>query len=124
MIHAESSPAQLPVVVGFDDVNLAFGSTPALVHVSFSMRAGETRVVLGAAGSGKTMLLKSAVGLVAPDSGHISLFGEEVTGRKESQLYDVRSKLGTIPPRAMEGLAASDGIPVTKVMYSSSNELI
>jgi len=96
MIHAESSPAQLPVVVGFDDVNLAFGSTPALVRVSFSMRAGETRVVLGAAGSGKTMLLKTAVGLVKPDSGHISLFGEEVTGRKESQLYGLRSKVGIL----------------------------
>ncbi len=87
--------AQQPVV-RFDDVNLAFGDTPALVHLSFSMQAGETRVILGAAGSGKTMLLKTAVGLVAPDSGHISLFGEEVTGRKESQLYDVRSKVGIL----------------------------
>jgi phospholipid/cholesterol/gamma-HCH transport system ATP-binding protein len=87
--------AQQPVV-RFDDVNLSFGETHALVHLSFTMRAGETRVVLGAAGSGKTMLLKTAVGLVAPDSGHISLFGEEVTGRKESQLYDVRSKVGIL----------------------------
>jgi phospholipid/cholesterol/gamma-HCH transport system ATP-binding protein len=89
-------PAAQQPVVSFEDVNLAFGNTPALVHVSFSMRAGETRVVLGAAGSGKTMLLKTAVGLVRPDSGHISLFGEEVTGRKESQLYDVRSKVGIL----------------------------
>jgi phospholipid/cholesterol/gamma-HCH transport system ATP-binding protein len=96
MTQAASLPAQLPVVVGFDDVNLAFGDTPALVHLSFSMRAGETRVVLGAAGSGKTMLLKTAVGLIAPDSGHISLFGEEVTGRKESQLYELRSKVGIL----------------------------
>jgi phospholipid/cholesterol/gamma-HCH transport system ATP-binding protein len=87
--------AQQPVV-RFDDVNLSFGETHALVHLSFTMRAGETRVVLGAAGSGKTMLLKTAVGLVAPDAGHISLFGEEVTGRKESQLYDVRSKVGIL----------------------------
>ncbi len=83
-------------VVRFDDVNLAFGETPALIHISFSMRAGETRVVLGAAGSGKTMLLKTTVGLVSPDSGHIYLFGEEVTGRKESQLFDVRSKVGIL----------------------------
>jgi len=96
MTNAQSLPAQLPVVVGFDDVNLAFGNTPALVHLSFSMRAGETRVVLGAAGSGKTMLLKTAVGLIKPDSGHISLFGEEVTGRKESQLYELRSKVGIL----------------------------
>src|SRR5436305_14029862 len=90
------STRQLPAVVEFNDVNLTFGNTHALVHVSFSMRAGETRVVLGAAGSGKTMLLKTAVGLVRPDSGRISLFGEEVTGRKESQLYDVRSKVGIL----------------------------
>lgn len=96
MTQAESSPAPPPVVVEFEDVNLAYGTTPALVHLSFSMKAGETRVVLGAAGSGKTMLLKTAVGLVKPDSGHISLFGEEVTGRKESQLYGLRSKVGIL----------------------------
>src|SRR5665213_773668 len=96
MTLAEPLPAQLPVAVGFDDVTLAFGDVPALVHISFSMRAGETRVVLGAAGSGKTMLLKTAVGLITPDSGHISLFGEEVTGRKESQLYELRSKVGIL----------------------------
>lgn len=88
--------AAQPPVLRFDDVNLSFGETPALVHLSFAMRAGETRVVLGAAGSGKTMLLKTAVGLVAPDSGHISLFGQEVIGRKESQLYGVRSKVGIL----------------------------
>jgi phospholipid/cholesterol/gamma-HCH transport system ATP-binding protein len=77
-------------------VNLSFGEAPALVHLSFTMQAGETRIVLGAAGSGKTMLLKTAVGLVAPDSGHISIFGEDVTGRKESELYDVRSKVGIL----------------------------
>ena len=42
------------------------------------------------------MLLKTAVGLIQPDSGHISLFGEEVTGRKESQLYELRSKVGIL----------------------------
>jgi len=91
-----ATPTAQQPVVRFDGVNLTFGDTLALVHLSFTMRAGETRVVLGAAGSGKTMLLKTAVGLVAPDSGHISLFGEEVTGRKESQLYDVRSKVGIL----------------------------
>ena len=91
------TPVNAPApVVRFDDVNLAFGDTPALVQLSFSMKVGETRVVLGAAGSGKTMLLKTVVGLVPPDSGHIYLFGEEVTGRKESQLFDVRGKVGIL----------------------------
>ena len=85
-----------PTVVRFVDVSLSFGRTPALVHVSFEMKAGETRVVLGAAGSGKTMLLKTAVGLVKPDSGRIYLFGEEVTQRKESALFDLRSRVGIL----------------------------
>ena len=83
-------------VVDFVNVNLAFGDTPALVDITFAMKAGETRVVLGAAGSGKTMLLKTAVGLVTPDSGRIRLFGQEVTGRKETELFDVRSKVGIL----------------------------
>jgi phospholipid/cholesterol/gamma-HCH transport system ATP-binding protein len=93
---SEKTAAAGSPVVEFKDVNLAFGDVPALVHFSFAMNPGETRVVLGAAGSGKTMLLKSTVGLVAPDSGHIYLFGQEVTGRKESELYDVRSKVGIL----------------------------
>jgi phospholipid/cholesterol/gamma-HCH transport system ATP-binding protein len=93
---SEKTAAAGSPVVEFRDVNLAFGDVPALVHLSFTMNAGETRVVLGAAGSGKTMLLKSTVGLVAPDSGHIFMFGQEVTGRMESQLYDVRSKVGIL----------------------------
>jgi phospholipid/cholesterol/gamma-HCH transport system ATP-binding protein len=91
----DTAPA-VDAVVQFADVSLDFGETPALVHLSFAMKAGETRVVLGAAGSGKTTLLKTTVGLVAPDSGHIYLFGQEVTGRKESQLFDVRSKVGIL----------------------------
>src|SRR5579864_2149918 len=83
-------------IVRFEDVTLSFGATPALAHVSFEVKAGETRVVLGAAGSGKTMLLKTAVGLVKPDSGRIYLFGQDVTGLKESQLFDIRAKVGIL----------------------------
>ena len=92
----ESAPVTQIPVVQFEDVCLSFGETRALDHVSFSMKAGETRVVVGAAGSGKTMLLKTTVGLVTPDSGRIRLFGEEVTGRKEAQLFDIRAKVGIL----------------------------
>jgi phospholipid/cholesterol/gamma-HCH transport system ATP-binding protein len=83
-------------IVRFKDVSLSFGTTPALAHVSFEIKAGETRVVLGAAGSGKTMLLKTAVGLVKPDSGRIYLFGQDVTDLKESELFDIRAKVGIL----------------------------
>jgi phospholipid/cholesterol/gamma-HCH transport system ATP-binding protein len=83
-------------VLRFDDVSLHFDGTPALDHVSFAMKAGETRVVFGAAGSGKTMMLKTAVGLEKPDSGHVVLFGEDVTNFKESAMFAIRSKVGIL----------------------------
>jgi len=83
-------------VLRFDDVSLHFDDTPALDHVSFQMNAGETRVVLGAAGSGKTMLLKTAIGLVKQDSGSIFLLGEDISHREEEELYDIRGGVGIL----------------------------
>ncbi len=83
-------------VLRFKDVSLHFDGTPALDHVSFAMNAGETRVVFGAAGSGKTMMLKTAVGLEKPDSGRVILFGEDVTDFKESALFQIRAKVGIL----------------------------
>jgi phospholipid/cholesterol/gamma-HCH transport system ATP-binding protein len=83
-------------VLRFDNVSLHFGDSPALDHVSFQMGPGETLIVLGAAGSGKTTLLKTALGLVKPDSGRIYLFGQDVTDFKESELFDLRAKVGIL----------------------------
>jgi len=83
-------------VVRFEDVSLHYGETPALDHLSFSTKAGETCVVLGAAGSGKTQLLKTAVGLVKPDSGRVFLFGQDVTSWTENQMFDIRAKVGIL----------------------------
>ena len=81
----------------FENVGVVFGDgTQALEDVSFEMHEGETRILLGAAGSGKTVLLKAALGLVPTTSGKISLFGEDITGKKEAQLFDVRSKVGML----------------------------
>ncbi|MFN3322829.1 MAG: ABC transporter ATP-binding protein [Bryobacteraceae bacterium] len=83
-------------VLRFEDVTLRFEDTVALDHVSFAVAAGETRVILGAAGSGKTVLLKVALGLVKPDSGRVYLFGEETTSKKEQELFDVRVRVGML----------------------------
>ncbi len=101
---AESAPTQSlqtgtrhsGPVLRFEDVSLRFGSDVALDHVSFSMEAGDTRILLGQAGSGKTVLLKVAIGLLKPDSGHVILFDKDVTDWKEEQLFDIRSKVGVL----------------------------
>jgi phospholipid/cholesterol/gamma-HCH transport system ATP-binding protein len=81
----------------FENAGVIFGDgTQALDGVSFEMHEGETRILLGAAGSGKTVLLKAALGLVPATSGKVSLFGEDITGKPEAQLFDVRSKVGML----------------------------
>jgi phospholipid/cholesterol/gamma-HCH transport system ATP-binding protein len=83
-------------ILRFEDVSLHFGDTPAMEHLSFDMAPGDTRVVYGVAGSGKTSLLKTALGLVSADTGRVQLFGEDVTNLKESQWFDIRSKIGIL----------------------------
>src|SRR5580704_7141978 len=91
-----AQPAPTDKIICFEDVSLSFGDTPGLDHVSFSMKAGETRVLFGAAGSGKTTLLKVALGLLQPDSGHVYVFGQEISHLKEQELFDLRARIGIL----------------------------
>jgi phospholipid/cholesterol/gamma-HCH transport system ATP-binding protein len=83
-------------ILRFEDVSVAFDGTPALIGVSFQAVAGESRVILGAAGSGKTVLLKIALGLTRPDSGRVFAFGREIGNMPERELMDVRSRIGML----------------------------
>jgi phospholipid/cholesterol/gamma-HCH transport system ATP-binding protein len=83
-------------IVQFDNVELQFGDTWGLRNVSFGLKPGETRIIFGAAGSGKTTLLKSAIGLLQPDAGSVALFGEQVTGRRERDLFALRARAGML----------------------------
>ena len=83
-------------VLRFENVSLFFDSVAALDQVSFEMAAGETRIILGAAGSGKTALLKAAIGLLKVDSGRVYLFGQDITDLRERSLYDIRSRVGVL----------------------------
>ena len=85
-----------PAVSYFSGVNLRFGDVRALDQVSFDLRPGETIVIFGEAGSGKTMLVKTAAGLVKPDSGRVWLFGQEMTRLRERDLYTIRSHVGIL----------------------------
>lgn len=90
-----SSGAQEPVVV-FDDVSIGFEGKPVLDHITFSVAQGETRVVLGPAGVGKSVLLKLANGLLRPDSGRITVFGEPVSDMPEQNLFKLRARIGMV----------------------------
>ena len=83
-------------VLRFEGVSLHFGETPALVDVSFEIHEGATRIILGSAGSGKTTLLKVALGLLRPDSGRVLVFGQDISGLKEAELFDMRARVGVL----------------------------
>ncbi|HYZ87160.1 MAG TPA: ATP-binding cassette domain-containing protein [Bryobacteraceae bacterium] len=87
---------QSPSVLRFENVSLSFGDQPALQNVSFEVRAGDTRVIFGAAGSGKSVTLKTAMGLLHPNSGRVFLFGQDITDMDEERLFEQRAKIGVL----------------------------
>lgn len=89
-------PGAPPSILRFENVTVAFEGATALADVSFEAREGESRVILGSAGSGKTVLLKTALGLVKPDSGKVYVFGRDLTALKERELFEIRSRIGML----------------------------
>src|SRR5579864_2079258 len=90
----EGSTANAAIV--FDDVYLSFGDNEVLRGVSFRLSLGETKALFGVAGSGKSTILKLALGLLPPDSGRITVLGNEVTQLQEQDLFPVRARLGMV----------------------------
>ena len=83
-------------VLRFEHVSITFGDTVALNDVSFDLKAGGTRIIYGAAGSGKSVMLKIALGLLKPNSGRVFVFGQDTTDLKEKDLFPIRSKMGVL----------------------------
>jgi phospholipid/cholesterol/gamma-HCH transport system ATP-binding protein len=94
-------------VLEFRNVSIGFDH-PVLHDVSFSVQPDETRILLGPAGVGKSVLLKLANGLLCPDSGSVHLFGEEISSIPEQQLFHLRTRTGMV---FQEG-ALFDSLPV------------
>jgi phospholipid/cholesterol/gamma-HCH transport system ATP-binding protein len=83
-------------VVQFDGVTIAFDVKPILENLSFTVDRGQTLIILGPAGCGKSVLLKLANGLIRPDSGKITVFGEEITAMRERDLFKLRARIGMV----------------------------
>jgi phospholipid/cholesterol/gamma-HCH transport system ATP-binding protein len=89
----EASPQ---AILQFDRVTVQFDDVDVLSDLSFAAFEGESRVILGAAGSGKTVLLKTALGLIKPDSGKVYAFGKDLTAMREQDLFEIRSRMGML----------------------------
>ena len=88
-------PSDAPIVV-FDKVSIRFDEKEVLKEISFTVERGQTLILLGPAGCGKSVLMKLANGLLRPDSGTIDIFGERVTSMREQELFKLRSRIGMV----------------------------
>ena len=82
--------------IEFENVSIAFDEKVVLDGISFQLHHGETKALFGVAGSGKSILLKLAMGLMRPDSGRITVLGEEVTSMSERELFELRRRVGIV----------------------------
>jgi phospholipid/cholesterol/gamma-HCH transport system ATP-binding protein len=93
---SEASHNGTSKAVVFENVSLRFDEQIVLDGLSFELEHGATKILLGVAGSGKTTILKLALGLLRPDSGRIIVLGQEVTAMRERDLFELRRRIGMV----------------------------
>jgi phospholipid/cholesterol/gamma-HCH transport system ATP-binding protein len=82
--------------IEFRDVVLAFDDRMVLNKLSFKVMKGETKIILGGSGGGKSTIIKLVLGLLKPDEGRILVDGEDITDYNEAQMTTVRKKIGMV----------------------------
>lgn len=90
------NPERAVPAIEFQDVHLSFEDKKILDGLSFTIRQGETKIVLGGSGGGKSTIIKLVLGLLKPDSGKIFVDGEDITDHNESEMMHVRKKIGMV----------------------------
>jgi len=83
-------------LIEFKDVRITYEGADVLRDISFRVWPGETKILLGESGSGKTLIMKMAAGLLRPDEGRIWVMGENVVAMPERELLDFRRNIGFV----------------------------
>ncbi|NOT48684.1 MAG: ATP-binding cassette domain-containing protein [Acidobacteria bacterium] len=89
-------PDRIVPAIEFRDVFLSFDDRQILNGVSFTVRRGETKLILGRSGGGKSTIIRLILGLLKPDSGQILIDGEDITANTEQDMMPVRQKIGMV----------------------------
>ncbi len=93
---AVDEPERIVPAIEFQDVHLSFDDKKILDGISFTVRRGETKVILGRSGGGKSTTIRLILGLLKPDSGKIFIDGEDITEYTEVEMMEVRKKIGMV----------------------------
>ncbi|HXG83227.1 MAG TPA: ATP-binding cassette domain-containing protein [Pyrinomonadaceae bacterium] len=105
---AVDEPERIVPAIEFRDVHLSFDDKKILNGVSFIVRRGETKIIVGRSGGGKSTIIRLILGLTKPDSGQILIDGEDITDFTEVEMMDVRKKMGMV----FQDGALFDSLPV------------
>lgn len=89
-----SETVESPLMISIKDVWKSFDDNLVLRGVDLDVRRGDTMVVMGRSGCGKSVLLKLIVGLMKPDSGEVWVDSKEITKLKEKDINKVRQNIG------------------------------
>jgi phospholipid/cholesterol/gamma-HCH transport system ATP-binding protein len=93
--EVDDSERVIPAIE-FRDVLLAFDERVVLNHLSFKVMKGETKIILGGSGGGKSTIIKLVLGLLKPEAGRVFVDGEDITDYSEVQMMAVRKKIGMV----------------------------
>jgi phospholipid/cholesterol/gamma-HCH transport system ATP-binding protein len=96
LAHTTFHLASGDTIVEFEDVSIGFDGHQVLSGISFRVLHGETRMILGPAGCGKSVLMKLANGLIQPDSGRIRVFGRDLSTMTEREIFEMRAHIGMV----------------------------
>lgn len=113
-------------VVALRNVAVGFDGPPVLEDVSFSVAPAETRILLGPAGVGKSVLLKLIIGLLRPLAGSVELFGEEISQMPEEKLFPLRARAGMVFQEGalFDSLTVRDNVAYQLIQESVPDEEI
>jgi len=90
----KDKPLQMALVLEIRHLYKSFGNNHVLLDFNLEIKKGESVVVLGKSGSGKSVLIKCIIGLLKPDKGSIEMFGENIPDIKDEELDKIRAKVG------------------------------
>jgi phospholipid/cholesterol/gamma-HCH transport system ATP-binding protein len=94
--HEVDDRERVTPAIEFREVTLSFDDRVILDSLSFTVQKGETKIILGGSGGGKSTTIKLILGLLKPDSGRIIVDGEDITEYTEAQMMSVRKKIGMV----------------------------